>query len=119
MAPTPRIHLRQRTGVVRSYWTWDLVSADGQTIDSSGPFSSREECHEDAVRQGVRVCTSRHHSAKQSWTISRDPVNTAWRWECLEESGAMICRSQRAFLSVRECIGNARQSGCVTGIKFA
>src|SRR4051794_27131931 len=105
MPATSRIRMRQRTGVVRSYWTWDLVSADGETIDSSGPFSSREECRDEAVRQGLPVSASQYQPGKQSWTISRDEASTTWRWECAEESGTMICRSKRAFLTASECIG--------------
>jgi hypothetical protein len=111
--------MRQRIGVVLSYWTWDLVSADGETLDSSGPFSSREECCADAARQGLPVSASPYQPGKQSWTISRDQASTTWRWECAEESGAMICRSKQGFVTARECIGNARQSGYVSGIRLA
>jgi hypothetical protein len=118
MQPTARIYVRPRTGVVRSYWTWDLVSADGHTVESSGPFSTREECHDDAALQGLPVSGTPHHRSSQSWTMCRDETASTWRWQCLEESGATISRSKQAFVTARQCIGNARENGCVTGITF-
>ena len=118
MSPTARIYLRPHAGVVQSYWTWDLVSAEGQSVESSGPFSTCEECREDAARLGLPVSTHGSPRSTRSWTICRDNAGTAWRWECVEDSGALLSRSRQAFHTVRECVGNARQAGCVSRIRF-
>jgi hypothetical protein len=100
-------------------WHWELITREGHVVDVSPAFGDREECEEDADRQGVPVHRAKRlgrgrkvapilRSSAAPWVITK-AGRGLWQWESVGEDGALV-KSPRTFLSKQECIADAARA---------
>jgi hypothetical protein len=100
-------------------WQWELMTKEGHVVDTSPAFAEREECEQDADRQGVPVHGARRlargikvapaaRSSAAPWVITK-AGRGLWQWESAGEDGVLV-QSTRSFLSKQECIADAESA---------
>jgi hypothetical protein len=96
-------------------WLWELLTPDGHVAASSAQFCQRNECETDALKQGLPVQGLTRTARRKMQAPSATPVGLRvysdrsglWRWTVADDVGQVVARSDKAFLTQAEALGDA------------
>lgn len=110
--------IRVRSTLQRE-WIWELRTPDGHVASTSDVFASRDACEVDALKQGLPVTGLRKGRPAKPKAVAiglniRHDSRGIWRWECVDQDGAIASASAVAFLTRDECARDAeRRAPCL------